>query len=80
MQMLPGAVADFGDWSSWAQGIVKPPQAFTGLVLGLLGTVFGMLVHQVATHCLERGGLMASLWNMYTAVMDAKLQSAGHQV
>ena len=31
-----------------------------------------MLVHQVANHCFERGGLMATLWNMYTALMGSK--------
>ena len=44
-------------------------------MLGLLGVGMGLLVHQVAMHCFERGALMAALWNMHTALMDAEVLS-----
>ena len=59
----------------WADEIVRDHIDKARMVLGLLGTAFGVLVHQVAMHCFERGALMAGLWNMYTALMDAEVQS-----
>ena len=59
----------------WADNILRDHPDKAKMVLGLLGTAFGVLVHQVAMHCFERGALMAGVWNMYTALMDAEVQS-----
>lgn len=70
--LLTGAADDKADLHTWAEGIMRSGKGFTEAALGLLGTAFGMLVHQVANHCFERGGLMATLWNMYTALMGSR--------
>ena len=64
----------------WAEGIIRShPDQGKG-VLGVLGGGYGLLVHQVAMHCFERGALMAGIWNMYTALMDAELHSLEEHV
>ncbi len=60
---------------SWADQIIRDHPDKARSVLSLLSAGFGVVVHQVAMHCFERGALMASLWNTYTAVMDAEVQS-----
>ena len=67
---------DFQDLglSCWAEEIIRDHPDKSKRVIGLLGNAFGVLVHQVAMHCFERGALMASVWNMYTALMDAEVQ------
>ena len=57
---------------SWASELVQDYHSKAQTVLTLLGTAYGVLVHQVAMHCYERGALMARLWNMLTALMDAE--------
>ena len=71
--LLPEEYQDVG-LSGWAQGIIRDYPGKGKTVLGLLGSAFGVLVHQVAMHCFERGALMAGVWNMYTALMDAEVQ------
>lgn len=66
-----GAAEGGADLSAWARGLVQSGKDHTQQVLGLLGTAFSMLVHQVAMHCFERAGFMASLWNMLTALLGA---------
>ena len=64
----------------WAEEIIRGHPDQGKRALGVLGGGFGLLVHQVAMHCFERGALMAGIWNMYTALMDAELQSLEEQV
>ena len=71
--LLPKASESLG-LASWAGQIIKEHAEQGRTVLGLLGNAFAVLVHQVAMHCFERGSLMASVWNMYTALMDAEVQ------
>ncbi|DBA77116.1 TPA: hypothetical protein ACH3X1_009695 [Trebouxia sp. C0004] len=59
----------------WADDIIRHHPGRAGSVLSLLGTAFGVLVHQVSMHCFERGAVMAGLWNLFTALMDAEVQS-----
>lgn len=74
---MRSGTADVGaDLVAWAAGVVQSGKGLTSTVLGLLGTAFGMLVHQVAMHCFERGGLMVTVWNMFTALMGAKQGSS----
>ena len=77
--MRPGTADGSADLVAWAAGVMQAGKGLTSTVLGLLGTAFGMLVHQVAMHCFERGGLMATVWNIYTALMGAK-QGSGDEV
>ncbi len=58
----------------WADEIIRHHPDRARSVLGLLGTAFGVLVHQVSMHCFERGAMMAGLWNLFTALMDAEVQ------
>ena len=59
----------------WAEDITRNHPDKGKRVLGLLGVGLGLLVHQVAMHCFERGALMAALWNMHTALMDVEVLS-----
>lgn len=59
----------------WAEDIIRNRPDQGKRVLGLLGVGLGLLVHQVAMHCFERGALMAAVWNVHTALMDAEVQS-----
>ena len=61
--------------SFWADEIIRHHPDRARSVLGLLGTAFGVLVHQVSMHCFERGAMMAGVWNLFTALMDAEVQS-----
>ena len=64
----------------WAEEIIRGHPDQSKRALGVLGAGYGLLVHQVAMHCFERGALMAGIWNMYTALMDAELQSLEEHV
>ena len=65
---------------AWAEGITKDyPEKGTRAV-GLLGSAFAVLVHQVAMQCFERGALLAGVWNMFTALMDAEICSLEEHV
>ena len=59
----------------WADEIIRHHPDRARPVLSLLGTAFGVMVHQVSMHCFERGAMMAGLWNLFTALMDAEVQS-----
>ena len=59
----------------WAEEITRGHPDKGKRTLGVLGGGFGLLVHQVAMHCFERGALMAGVSNLYTALMDAEVQS-----
>ena len=61
--------------SFWADEIIRHHPDRARSVLGVLGTAFGVLVHQVSIHCFERGAMMAGLWDLFTALMDAEVQS-----
>lgn len=77
--LLPEAAESLG-LPMWAHDLIHYHADKAGPVLSLLGTAFGVLVHQVAMHCFERGTLMAGLWNMFTALMDAEVQSLEEHV
>ena len=64
----------------WAEEMMRGHPDQGKRALGVLGGGYGLLVHQVAMHCFERGALMAGVWNMYTALMDAELQSLEEHV
>jgi len=64
----------------WADEIIRHHPDRARSLLGLLGTAFGVLVHQVSMHCFERGAMMAGLWNLFTALMDAEVQSLEEHV
>ena len=66
--------------SFWADEIIRHHPDRARSVLGLLGTAFGVLVHQVSMHCFERGAMMAGVWNLFTALMDAEVQSLEEHV
>lgn len=72
--LLPQECESMG-LGSWAEEIVGDHPDQGRKALGVLGGGYGLLVHQVAMHCFERGALMAGVWNMYTALMDAEVQS-----
>ena len=77
--LLPQGCESLGS-SIWAEEIVKSHPDQGKRVLGVLGGGYGLLVHQVAMHCFERGALMAGIWNIYTALMDAELHSLEEHV
>ncbi|DBA80115.1 TPA: hypothetical protein ACH3X2_007598 [Trebouxia sp. C0005] len=64
----------------WADEIIRHHPDRARSVMSLLGTAFGVLVHQVSMHCFERGAMMAGLWNLFTALMDAEVQSLEEHV
>jgi len=64
----------------WADEIIRHHPDRARSVLSLLGTAFGVLVHQVSMHCFERGAMMTGLWNLFTALMDAEVQSLEEHV
>lgn len=72
--LLPQECESLG-LGTWAEEVVRDHPDQGRRALGVLGAGYGLLVHQVAMHCFERGALMAGVWNMYTALMDAEVQS-----
>ena len=77
--LLPQECENLG-LDSWAEDMIKGHPDQSKRALGMLGGGYGLLVHQVAMHCFERGALMAGIWNTYTALMDAELQSLEEHV
>ena len=72
--------SDVEQLQSWATEIIQDHPGRAKAMLGVLATAYGVLVHQVAMHCYERGALMAGLWNMYTTLMDAEVASSERHV
>lgn len=77
--LLPQECESLG-LGSWAEEIVRDHPEQGRRALGVVGGGYGLLVHQVAMHCFERGALMAGVWNMYTALMDAEVQSLEEEI